>query len=169
MNFIILIEFLLMTSQVSLGKIRNSSNDIYRLFTHLKYLLINPLKITNIDSPTSIFNELSVICEDHRSKTIDIFEILLTNYLLLFDTDEFHQIIVDEYSLANNQFLGSFFHLITIKINNNRRRFSIVYSIKFIRRNVFFNFFKMNSMIFHVEFFFSSFSIFFLQLNIFQF
>lgn len=112
MNFIILIEFLLMTSQVSLGKIRNSSNDIYRLFTHLKYLLINPLKITNIDSPTSIFNELSVICEDHRSKTIDIFEILLTNYLLLFDTDEFHQIIVDEYSLANNQFLGSFFHLI---------------------------------------------------------
>jgi hypothetical protein len=81
----------------------------------LRLLLKNPETINENFSTTSIFNELTNICihlvdrKYHSSAdAVDIFEIILKNYLLLLDTNEFVVTIIPRYLLANNHFLSYF-------------------------------------------------------------
>ncbi len=59
-------------------------------------------------------NELTDICNrlinPKYKNTIEILELLLQNYLLLLDTNEFVDNIVQRYVLANNNFLSNLFH-----------------------------------------------------------
>ena len=64
-----------------------------------------------------ILNELTNICIyliDRRyynaADTVDIVEIILKNYLLLLDTNEFIDIIIQHYSSANQNFISEFHH-----------------------------------------------------------
>ena len=89
-----------------------------------------------------ILNELTNICNrllDRKYHTTEdviiIFEVLLKNYLLLVDSDEFIEIVVRKYSLANNEFLSSFYHSVdpqdvAVKMRSDkiRRSNGIIYS-----------------------------------------
>ena len=83
-----------MNIHIYLLHLNNNLEKIYHLFIKLRLLLTNPENITETSSPSSIFNELTNICihlinEENYNLTnsIDIFEIILKNYILLLDLE----------------------------------------------------------------------------------
>lgn len=88
--------------------------NIYRLFIQLRLVITNPEKTNETTLPISILNELAEICNHLANRkdqsTIDIFEILLKNYLLLLDTNQFITVIADQCLSVNNNFLSDLYN-----------------------------------------------------------
>ncbi|CAF3657248.1 unnamed protein product [Rotaria sordida] len=100
--------------------INETIQQIYQLFEQLRQSLINFGNNNKILSPEHVLNDLNqIFCRLVNRKfynpldVVNMFEIILKNYLDLIDTNQFIDIIAHRYACKNNIVFSSFFESLT--------------------------------------------------------
>ncbi|CAF5087770.1 unnamed protein product, partial [Rotaria sp. Silwood1] len=96
--------------------VNETIQQIYQLFEQLRQSLINFGNTNKICSPDFVLNDLNqIFCRLVDRKlyssmdVVNMFEIILKNYLDFIDTNQFIDIIADRYACKNSIVFGSFF------------------------------------------------------------